>query len=147
MKLEHGYTLVEAMIAIAITGFLVTAIGMVVQLMTSVPERGSDQVNALHSIQNAAHWVTMDGQMASSATGGDSLILTLPDASTISYLRYGTELNRLYGSDNQTVAEDVASVNFTVQDKFIYMTIVATPSSRWDISENKTYRVYMRPTG
>ena len=43
MKGERGYTLVEALIAIAITGFLVTVISMAVQQIVTVPERGDDQ--------------------------------------------------------------------------------------------------------
>ncbi len=147
MKGERGYTLVEALIAIAITGFLVTVLGMVVQLMVTVPERGNDQVDAMHAIQNTAHWLALDGQMAELAVGGSSLILTFPNTLVVSYVRYGTNLNRVSASSNRTLAEDVASVNFTVQNKMIYMTIVTVPESRWDISENYTYRVYMRPAG
>jgi type II secretory pathway pseudopilin PulG len=134
MKGERGYTLVEALIAIAITGFLVTVLGMVVQQM-------------VHPVQNAAHWLTLDGQTAQSAVGGSSLTLTLPNEGTITYTLSGDKLYRLYGSSNRTMAGNVASANFTVQDRVIYMTIVTVPDSRWDISENYTYQAYMRPEG
>jgi type II secretory pathway pseudopilin PulG len=146
MKGERGYTLVEALIAIAITGFIVTVLGMVVQQMCTVPERGDDQLDAIHSVQNAAHWLALDGQTAESASGGSSLVITLPSEVTITYLLYGDTLNRLYGSSNRTIARNVASANFTVQDRVIYMTIATLPDSRWSISENYTYRAYMRPT-
>lgn len=147
MKGERGYTLVEALIAIAITGFLVTVLGLAVQQVVTVPERGGDQVDALHNVQNAAHWVALDGQMALSATGGDNLTLTLPSGSVIFYSLNDTDLRRDYGTGNQTIATDITSVSFSVQDKVISMTIVATPpDSRWDISENRTYQVCMRPT-
>jgi type II secretory pathway pseudopilin PulG len=148
MRGERGYTLVEALIAIAITGFLVTILGMVVQQLVTVPERGDDQVDAMHAVQNAAHWMTLDGQTAKSATAGShNLTLTLPNNSIISYRLSGTNLIRSSGSANRTIAEDVSSVNFTVQSRVIYMTIVTAPDSRWDISENKTYQVCMRPAG
>jgi type II secretory pathway pseudopilin PulG len=147
MKRERGYTLVEAMIAIAITGFIVTVIGMVVQQMVTVPERGDDQLDAIHPMQNAAHWLTLDGQMASSAVGGSNLTLTFPNTLVVRYLRSGTDLIRSSASANRTIASNVASANFTVLNKVIYMTIVTVPDSRWDnISENYTYRAYMRPT-
>ena len=146
MKRERGYTLVEAMIAIAITGFIVTVIGMVVQQMVVVPERGDDQLDAIHPMQNAAHWLTLDGQTAVSASGGSSLTLTLASNTTINYVRSGTNLYRYYASSNRTIARNVASANFTVQDRVIYMTIVTVPDSRWNISENYTYQAYMRPT-
>jgi prepilin-type N-terminal cleavage/methylation domain-containing protein len=147
MKGERGYTLIEALIAIAITGFLVTVLGMVVQQMVVVPERANDQLDAIHPIQNAAHWLTLDGQTAESAVGGSSLTLTLPNEDTITYTLSGDKLYRLYGSSNRTIASNVASANFTVQDKVIYMTIATVSDSRWDISENYTYQAYMRPEG
>jgi type II secretory pathway pseudopilin PulG len=147
MKGERGFTLLEAAITIAITGFLVAILSLIVQQIVTVPEKGGSQVSALHSVQNAAHWMTLDGQMALSAIGGDDLTITLPSGAIISYTLDGTELKRSYGTTTQTVAEDVAGVNFTVQGRVIYMTVVATPESRWGISENQTYQVYMRPTG
>jgi len=146
MKGQRGYTLVEALIALAITGFIVTVLGMVVQQIVTVPERGNDQLSAIHPMQNAAHWLTLDGQMASSAVGGGNLTMTLPNTIVVRYVRSGTDLYRYYGSSNQTIASNVASANFTVLNRVIYMTIVTVPDSRWDISENYTYRAYMRPT-
>ena len=145
MKKERGYVLVELVLAIAITGFLVTVISMAVQQIVTVPERGDDQLDAIHSMQNAAHWLTLDGQTAQSASGGSSLTLTLPDENTITYTLSGDKLYRLYGSSNRTIARNVVSANFTVQNRVIYMTIATVPDSRWNISESYTYRAYMRP--
>ena len=147
MKGERGYTLTEALVAIVIIGIIVSILGMVVQQMVTVPQWGIDQLDAIHPIQNAAHWLTLDGQTAESATGGSSLTLTLPSEATIIYALSGTDLYRSYGGANRTIARNVVSANFTIQSKVIYMTLVNTPDSRWDISENYTYRAYMRPTG
>jgi len=70
----------------------------------------------------------------------------LPNTIVVRYVRSGTDLFRFYGSNNQTVASNVASANFTVLNRVIYMTVVTVPDSRWNISENYTYRAYMRPT-
>jgi prepilin-type N-terminal cleavage/methylation domain-containing protein len=147
MKGERGYTLVETLIAIAITGFIVTVLGLAVQQVVTVPEQGDDQVAALHAVQNAAHWVSLDGQTAESASGGGNLALTLPDSSVISYTLSGGSLQRTYKGVNRTIAEDISSVNFTIQGRVITMSIAAAPNSRWSISENQTYQIYMRPTG
>jgi prepilin-type N-terminal cleavage/methylation domain-containing protein len=146
MKVERGYTLVELIIAIAITGFLTATLGLVVQQTVTVPERGGDQVNALHAIQNAAHWVSLDGQTAKSASGGSGLALTLPDDSSLSYILYGDELHRVSGSSNRTIARGIASASFSVEGRLITMNITAAPESRWDMSESGTYQINMRPT-
>jgi prepilin-type N-terminal cleavage/methylation domain-containing protein len=146
MKVERGYTLVELIMAIAITGFLTATLGLVVQQTVTVPERGDDQVNALHAIQNAAHWVSLDGQTAKSASGGSGLALTLPDDSSLSYILYGDELHRVSGSSNRTIARGIASASFSVEGRLITMNITAAPDSRWDMSESGTYQINMRPT-
>ena len=147
MKGERGYTLVETLIAIAITGFIVTVLGLSVQQIVTVPEQGDDHVDALHAIQNAAHWVSLDGQTAKSAIGGSSLNMTLPDNSIVLYTLSGSSLSRTCKGVNRKIAEDISSVNFTIQGHLITMSITAAPNSRWAISENQTYQIYMRPTG
>lgn len=146
MRGERGYTLVELMIAIAITGLITTGLALVAQQMLTVPERGNSQVAALHAIQNAAHWVGLDGQAAKSASGGSGLILTLPDNSTVSYVLYGDELNRIYSGSNRTIARNITSANFSVQDRVITMDIISSPDGRFEVSENQTYQIHMRPT-
>ena len=147
MKGERGYTLVETLIAIAITGFLVTVLGLAVQQVVTVPEKGDDQVDAIHAVQNAAHWVALDGQMA---LIGQRRRQPHPDFAQWFRHQLHAFAARIYTAlldgANQTIAQDIPSINFTVQGKVIYMTIVATPDSRWNISENQTYQIFMRPT-
>jgi prepilin-type N-terminal cleavage/methylation domain-containing protein len=147
MKSERGFTLVETMVAVAITGVIVAIMGLSVQQMVTVPEQGNDHIDALHAVQNAAHWVSLDGEGAKSAIGGSSLNITLPDSSNVTYNLSGGSLHRTCDNVSRTVAEGITGVNFTVSGRIITMNIVAAPESRWDISENRTYQVYMRPTG
>jgi hypothetical protein len=114
--------------------------------VVTIPEYGNDRVTALHELQNVAHWVNLDGQMAQSATGGDELVLTLPDNSLISYTLAGTDLVRSTGTANRTLANNITTINFSVQDRYITMDITSSPAGRWGVSENETYKVYLRPT-
>lgn len=147
MKGERGYTLVEMLVTLVIIGTIAGVLGFVVQQIATVPEKSNDQVAALHALQNVIHWVGQDAESAASATGGESLSLTFPDDTEVSYELSGTALNRFYNGESQTVATNITSLSFTVSDRVISMTITAAPESRWDISESQTYQVAMRPSG
>jgi prepilin-type N-terminal cleavage/methylation domain-containing protein len=146
MKNQQGYTLVELLIALAITSIMVITVGMVVRETVTVPEQGNEQVRALHAIQNAAHWVSVDGQAAKAASGGSGLILTKPDDSTVRYILDGDELRRIDSDSNQVISRGIYSVSFTVDGRLITVNITAEPDSRWNTSESGTFQIYMRPT-
>jgi prepilin-type N-terminal cleavage/methylation domain-containing protein len=147
MKGERGFTLVEMLLALAITGMVAAVMGIAVQQVITVPAQGDAHVDALHAVQNAAHWLNLDGQAAEEASANGSVLnITLPDDTIVVYYLSGGYLNRICGNVSMTVARDIAGVNFTVEGKVITMSITASPESRWDISENQTYQVYMRPT-
>ena len=64
MKGEQGFTLVELLVVTAITGFIFSVLGMASHHIVTIPEYGNERVTALHELQNVAHWVNADGQMA-----------------------------------------------------------------------------------
>lgn len=146
MKGERGFSLVELIIATAITGLIVSGLGTAIYQVITVTEYGNDKLTATHELQNVAHWFSLDGQMASTASGGNELLLTLSDASSVTYSVVGTELYRTAGGSNMTLAQNITSANFSVENHTITMTITSSPEGRWDVSENGTYKVYLRPT-
>lgn len=146
IKGERGLTLVEMLVATAITGMIFSILGAAIHHVVTIPEYGNDRVTALHELQNVAHYVNLDGQMAQSATGGSELVLTFPDASSVNYTLAGTNLLRVTSTSNRTLAQNITSANFSVQNRIITMNLTAAPDGRWDISENETYQICLRPS-
>ena len=145
MREERGFTLVELVIATAITGIIIGVLGTAVHQILTVTDYGNDKLTAMHELQNAAHWFNFDGQRASTATGGSQLVLTLPDDSSVTYSLSGTNLRRTAGGSPMTLAQNITSANFSVENRFITMTLTSSPEGRDNVSENGTYMVYLRP--
>ena len=148
-KRQRGFTVPELLISVAIIGIIVSFLGTAVYQILTVTEYGSDKMIALHELQNAAHWVSSDGQMAKTATGGSELVLTLPDDSTITYA-VATGTTELYRTDSTgtelTLARNITDLNFLVIDRIITMNITSAPEGRPNIIEEGTYKVCLRPT-
>lgn len=147
MKRQLGFSLVELLAALAITGLVVSGLGTAIYQMLSVTQYGNARLTASHELQNAAHWFSFDGQRASSASGGSLLTLTLSDNSFITYSLTGTELQRAAAGSSMTLARNITSVDFAVDNRFITMNLTSSPEGRWSVTENGTYRVYLRPAG
>lgn len=146
IKREQGFTLVELVVVTAITGFILSVLGVAIHHVVTIPEQGNDRITAMHELQNVAHWVNLDGQMAQSAAGGNELVLTMPDSSTIGYTVVGTDLYRATSTSNRTLAQNITSANFSVQNRIITMDITSSPEGRWSVSEDGTYKICLRPS-
>ena len=145
MKKEAGFTLVEMVIAVALTGILAVILGPAVHQMVMVTDYGNDKLTALHELQNAAYWFNADSQMSVSATGGGSLTLTLAAGQTITYSLSGANLQRTSDSGTMTLAQSISSASFTVADRLATMDLTAIPQGRAGVSEQGTYQAYLRP--
>jgi prepilin-type N-terminal cleavage/methylation domain-containing protein len=145
MKGQQGFTLVELLIVISITGLIASFLGSAVYQMFTITEYGNSIMTAIHDLQNISNWLNRDGQTASNATGGSQLVLTLPDTSTITYALVGTELQRSDGSSQITVARNITSADFTVSDRMVTLDVTSAPAGRQDASQQGTYQVYLRP--
>ena len=147
MKDERGFTLVELLIATAVTGIIVSFLGTAIYQIITVTEYGNDKLTAMHELQNIAHWFNLDGQKAVTANVNNGLLLTISDNLSITYTVSGTELRRTAGDSQMTMAQNITSANFSVEDRIITMTVTSSPEGRNNVSEQGTYKVCLRPTG
>jgi prepilin-type N-terminal cleavage/methylation domain-containing protein len=144
IKTQRGYTLVELLVTLAISGIIFTAAGSAIYQLSTVSGFGNDKLTANHELQNAAYWFNLDGQSAQSAEAGKSLIYHLPDGRTITYDLNGANLVRTEGSSHMTLAQNIRQVSFKVQDRMVDLDITSSPQGRANVSEQRNYKVYLR---
>lgn len=146
MNGQKGMTMVELVVVTAVTGIIIAFLGTAIYQIITVSSYGNSRLIAAHELENAAYWFNRDGQQATAASGGSGLALTLSDDSSVTYSLAGTELRRAAGGENMILARNIASLDFSVSDGVITMALTSSPEGRDDVSENGTYRVYLRPS-
>ena len=147
MRSQKGFTLPELVISMAISGLIISFLGSAVYQIMTVTESGTDRMIAIHELQNAGHWISLDGQMAKTAVGGDDLVLTLPDDSSTTYSVIDNELRRTAGESQIVLAHNISDISFSVENYVITMSVTSSPEGRANISEQGTYKIHLRPTG
>jgi prepilin-type N-terminal cleavage/methylation domain-containing protein len=143
-KRTPGYTLVELLVTLAISGIIFTAVGSAIYQMSTVSGYGNDLLTANHELQNTAYWFNLDGQSARQAEGGSALRYSLPGDRTITYSLDGADLLRTDEDSCLTLARNISAVSFSVRDGLVSMNITSSPSGRAKVSEQRIYQVYLR---
>lgn len=152
---QKGVTLVEVLVATAVAGLIVSSLVTAIHQFITTSERGSQQLIALHDVQNLGHWLTLDGERAQSTNLVDgapavaSMTMswtTEGQVQTSAYSLSGTELKRDLNGAVTTVARHVSTASFSIAGRLTTVTISSTPEGRWGISEQATYQIWLRPT-
>ena len=152
---QRGLTLVELLLALGISALISGALGTAIHQFVMASERGNDDLRALHDVQNAGYWITLDGgkavttNLVDGALSTGSMTLTWTSGvqtHTVTYSLAGTELKRDHNGTITTVARHVSSVEFSLAGLLITATMASTPAGRWGVSEQATYKVWLRPT-
>jgi len=127
-KNERGFTLVELIIAIAITAIITTGVTMTIFQVFTGNARSSNHMIAVRQVQNAGYWVSHDAQMAqlvvTTGVSGFPLILTWTDwDGTEHQVTYdivnGDELKRSEGATETIVAKYIDPDPANTSCKFI----------------------------
>ena len=160
---QKGFTLVELLVALAVSSVLLTGALLSFQQVVVGTGRSNSQVIALNDVNRAALAIRKDLMMTQSTDLTDnvsqsgSVWLGWTDYTgwagdnathSISYTLPGTVLQRTY--DNGTpsiVGRNITSIVFTQDDRVINVTITATSPGFPPRSETLTFGVYTRTEG
>jgi len=151
---EKGMTLVELLVAITITAVIVGGLSAAIYLIVSTTERGNAEASALHNLQKAAYWISLDAQMAATTDipdGGEAESITLSwidsqgNSHTSSYSLSDSDLLRQYDSTVSTVAQGISRVRFTVSGNTLTFYLESTAAGRWPVKRSLSGQVFLRP--
>jgi len=160
-KNQKGFTMVELLIAVAITAVIVGSVTTVIFQVFTGNTRTSNHMTAVRQVQNAGYWVSHDVQMANSvnATGaaGFPLLLTWVKwedgtSDNVTYALTSSQLVRTEkvgaGLPKTTVVARYitqASCNLT-SGRLIFNVTATVGSGSLAKSETRVYEIVPRPS-
>ena len=158
---EKGFTLIEVIVAVAISGIIMVAIAMTTVTLLTNHQRSTNQNVVLPQVQNAGGWISRDVQMAKDVIfdnpSGFPLTLDIPidtvenNSHTVVYLFDSNKLKRqVYDFADTLISEtliakyiNIEDSTFGIQDSNIYkLTIKA---SKDEAVVERSYEIVQRP--
>ena len=120
LKNQKGYSMIELLIAVVITGMIAGVLVTTIYQFSVVSSRGTTRLTALNETQNIARWVTRDvhgavdaGTQVGCSSNCKTLTLTVPDPSgNVTYIPPDPAKGHVFGTysyENDTIlyfAED-----------------------------------------
>jgi prepilin-type N-terminal cleavage/methylation domain-containing protein len=143
-KRERGYTLVELLVTLAISGIIFTAVGSAIYQLSTVSGYGNDRLTANHELQNSAIWFSRDTQSAWQVSAGKNLKLSLPEDRSVTYSLEGKDLVRREKDSSLVLARNISAVGFAVNGGLVSMNIESSPAGRAEVIEKRVYQVCFR---
>lgn len=158
---QKGFTLLELLVTIAISGVILLGVVISINQIVEGTIRSGNDVSVLSDINNATRILKEDLIMAQStdlsATPKSSAVLSWTDFSsfqaseyvshTVIYALSGTNLMRTYDDETSIAGRNISSISFTQVDRVITTVITATSIRDEQKSETLTLSSYIRTEG
>ena len=133
---EKGFTLLEAVIGIAIMAIVVGAITITTTTLLKNYGQAAEQNTVLPQVQNAGHWISRDVQTARNITASDPtgfpLSLRIPidmdenNDNSVNYTFEGTKLKRKVYDSSETLVSETLIADHIDTDNTTFNTLNAT---------------------
>lgn len=155
-KNQAGFTLIELMVALTITGIVTAAVTMITFQVFNGEALANNHMDAITRVQNAGSQISRDANMAQAYTSdGDSCTLTWSDWENneqheVIYSLENNELRRDYYidevRDNYYIFQYV-SCEFPPEDSELSFTLTATVGvGSQQVTETRVYSITPRPS-
>jgi prepilin-type N-terminal cleavage/methylation domain-containing protein len=153
---QRGFTLIEMLIAVAVSGILATGIVTTTFQIYHENQRATRSMKVVQNVENAGFWVSRDALSAQNATSsGFPLILTWQDwggnAYQITYDLVSGNLQRNVSVNGGTISQsivaqlinnDASLTNYNFSNGVLTFTVTSTVETT---SETRTYQIKLRP--
>lgn len=167
-KNQRGFTLIEMLVALAITGLISTGVTMSIFQVLNTNHQVSSRMIAITQVENAGYWITRDAKMAQSIVAAENLTLawggweyeSAIDTYKVCYTHADSELWRhqevttdIYNSDGDLVETTESQNSMLVAEHITAITpsmdvnklTVSVTASVGEIEEERTYEITPRP--
>jgi len=161
VRRQQGFTILELLIAIAITGVIASSILMVIINVFDSNRRSINHMAAVKEVENAVYWMVRDGQMAQDVTvtspppdgNGFPVCITWQDLDDVIHnVTYDITGGQLVRTDTQAgttilvkyINDDPALTCCEVSDPLIDFKITSTVGGTDPESETRSFQIMMR---
>lgn len=157
---QRGFTLVEVVVGTGILSLVTTLMSTGMFQAVTMTTKIGGAYQARFATGTAASWTARDVPMAQSTdledgappVAGATFTWTdqfggVQTSHSLTYSLSGGDLLRTYDGSTSVIGRQVSSVGFSRSGRLITVTMTAAPENRFNVSDQKTLKVWLRSDG